>query len=144
GIGTLGGVELAGGGLTGPYETKEQEDEDFCFSATPNLDVLYSVLGIQNIYLGPYVRSDGTRGEGRRMHTLFMEVDSDLAKERASKIDTGVEAARAIPAPFDRAILGKDTAPGRQAILRTIQALQAQSDPIARARALVGVRKGEP
>jgi putative iron-regulated protein len=144
GMGTLGGVELAGERLTVPYETKEQEDEHSCFSDTTSLDVLNNALGIQNIYLGRYACSDGTRIKGPSLHELLTEIDPNLAKELAMRIDAGVEAARLIPDPFDRAILGKDTASGRQAIHRAIQALQAQSDPIARARSLVGTRKGEP
>ena len=144
GIGTLGGVELAGERLTVPYETKEQEDEHSCFSDTTHLDVMHNALGIQNIYNGRYTRVDGKRVEGPSLHALLMEADPALARELGAKIDAGVEAARSIPAPFDRAMMGKDSNPGRQAMRRTIQALEAQSDPIARARGLLGKRKGEP
>lgn len=143
GMGTLGGVELAGERLTVPYETKEQEDEHSCFSDTTNLDVVYDTLGIQNVYYGRYVRSNGMTVEGPSLHTLLLEVDPALAQELSKKIDEGVLAAKTIPAPFDMAIQGKDASAGRQAIHRTIQALQAQSDPLARARSLLGTRKGE-
>lgn len=143
GMGSLGGVELAGERLTVPYDTKEQEDEHSCFSDTTHLDALYDTIGIQNVYYGRYVRTDGTRIEGPCLNDLLSKADPDLAKEVASRVDAAVEAACAIPAPFDQAILGKDTDPGRKAIFHLIQSLQAQSDPIARAKKLLGTRKSE-
>jgi putative iron-regulated protein len=50
-----------------------------------------------------------------------------------------VQAAEAIPAPFDRAIL--PGAPGRAKIEATIQSLTAQSDQIVAAAAAVGIQK---
>lgn len=50
-----------------------------------------------------------------------------------------VRAARAIPAPFDQAVLGNDTAPGRVAVRRAIKAFQAQADTIAKAAATLGI-----
>ena len=144
GMGALGGVELAGERLTVPYQTKEQEDEHSCFSDTTHLDVRYNAVGIQNVYLGRYVRSDGTRIEGRGMDAVLRAADPELEKKLTAQIATSVEAAQAIPSPFDRAVMGKDTAPGRQAIRRTIQALQAQTDSISHAVRLVGMRQADP
>jgi putative iron-regulated protein len=51
-----------------------------------------------------------------------------------------VAAARAVPAPFDRAILGTDTAPGRIAVKTLIRALRAQADAIAKAGGVLGLK----
>lgn len=144
GMGALGGVELAGERLTVPYETKEQEDEHSCFSDTTHLDVLFDTIGIRNVYLGRYVRSDGTRVEGPGMDEVLRTADPELEKKLTAQIAASVAAARAIPAPFDQAVTGTDASPGRQAIRRTIQSLQAQSDLIAKAIPLVGMRKSGP
>ena len=61
GAGILSGAELAGERLTVPYETKEQEDEHSCFSDNTHRDIVYDVLGIQNVFLGRYVRTSGER-----------------------------------------------------------------------------------
>ena len=65
GAGILSGAELAGERLTVPYETKEQEDEHSCFSDNTHRDIVYDVLGIQNVFLGRYVRVNGERVEGK-------------------------------------------------------------------------------
>jgi putative iron-regulated protein len=52
---------------------------------------------------------------------------------------SSVQAAEAIPAPFDRAILPGN--PGRAKIEATIQSLTAQSDQIVAAAAAVGIQK---
>src|SRR5262249_17692877 len=59
GIGILSGSELAGERLTVPYETKDQEDEHSCFSDNTTADLLYDVIGIQNVFLGRYTRLNG-------------------------------------------------------------------------------------
>ena len=46
---------------------------------------------------------------------------------------------RAIPAPFDQAILGRDDAPGRVAVLRAIRALQAQTATFGVVAARLGI-----
>ena len=66
GAGILSGAELAGERLTVPYETKEQEDEHSCFSDNTHADIVYDALGIQNVFLGRYVRVSGERIEGTR------------------------------------------------------------------------------
>lgn len=143
GIGTFGGVELAGERLTVAYETKEQEDEHSCFSDTTHIDVSYDALGVQNLYYGRYVRCNGSRVEGPGVHQLILATDPALANELAKDVDAAVEAARAIPNPFDQAIQGNDKAPGRVAVHRTIEALLAQSEPIAKAFGIVGVRPSD-
>jgi putative iron-regulated protein len=139
GIGILSGAELAGERLTVPYETKEQEDEHSCFSDNTHRDILFDALGIQNVVMGRYVRSDGTTVEGRSLRDLVAHVDPALADRLETHVAGSVAAARAIPAPFDRAIAGVDAAPGRVAVKRLIAALRAQADSMAQAGAALGV-----
>ena len=139
GIGSLSGPELAGERLTVPYETKEQEEEHSCFSDTTHQDVIYDVLGVQNIYLGRYTRTDGSKVTGPSLRDLLGQTDRAFAGRLAAQIDTSLAAARSIPVPFDQAILGPNTAPGRVAIKKTIVSLQAQADLIARAASRLSV-----
>jgi len=140
GIGILSGSELAGERLTVPYETKDQEDEHSCFSDNTHRDLLYDAVGIQNVYLGRYVRASGERVEGHGVREVLARVNPALAAKLAEQMDASVAAARALPPPFDRAILGIDTAPGRVAVKRLITALRAQADTIAEAGVALGLK----
>jgi putative iron-regulated protein len=140
GMGALSGPELAGERLTVPYETKEQEDEHSCFSDNTCNDVIYDALGIQNIYSGCYRTTAGVRIEGPGVRHLLAAVDRAFADRLAAQIQTSVTCARNIPQPFDRAILGPNSAPGRVAIRQAIRSLQAQSDMIAQAATLLSIK----
>jgi putative iron-regulated protein len=140
GAGILSGAELAGERLTVPYETKEQEDEHSCFSDNTHRDVLFDMVGIENVLRGRYVRTSGTRIEGASPLDLVMKVDPALAQTLDRQIAAGITAARALPAPFDRAILGVDSAAGRRAVKGVITALRAQADSIAHAGVVLGLK----
>lgn len=139
GLGAFSGPELAGERLTVAYETKEQEDEHSCFSDNTHNDFIYDSLGVQNFYLGRYTRTDGTRLTGPGLHDLLKAANPKLAARLAREIEAGVAAARAIPAPFDQAILGADSRPGRKAIKRAIAAFWAQSRTIVEAATALGI-----
>lgn len=140
GIGILSAAELAGERLTVPYETKEQEDEHSCFSDNTQQDIVYNTLGIANVILGRYVRANGTRVEGPGVSALLAVIDAPLARKLVDQTETSLAHARAVPSPFDRAILGADSSPGRVTIKRLITALRAQADSIAHAGAALGLR----
>jgi len=140
GIGVLTGSELAGERLTVPYETKDQEDEHSCFSDNTHRDLLFNVTGIRNVYLGRYVRASGETVAGRSLADLVERVNPALAAKLARQMDASLAAARALPPPFDRAIRGNDSAPGRIAVKALITALRAQANAIADAGAALGLK----
>lgn len=140
GLGAFSGPELAGERLTVAYETKEQEDEHSCFSDNTHNDFIYDALGVQNFYLGRYTRTDGTRLSGPGIHDLLKAVSPKLADRLAKEIEAGLAAARAIPSPFDQAILGADSKPGRKAIKHAIAAFWAQSRTTVEAATALGIK----
>jgi len=140
GAGTLAGPELSGERLTVAYETKEQEDEHSCFSDNTHHDFIYDALGLENVWLGRYRRTSGEVISGPGLRDLLQRVAAPLAEKLTAQAAAGVAAARAIPAPFDQAILGPDTAPGRQAVKQAIGAFRALSDSIAKAGAALGLK----
>jgi putative iron-regulated protein len=140
GIGILSSAELAGERLTVPYETKEQEDEHSCFSDNTHRDVLFDMLGIENVLRGRYARTNATQIEGASPIDLLTKVDPALARTLDRQVAESMVAARALPAPFDRAILGVDSAPGRVAVKTVIAALRAEADSIAHAGAVLGLK----
>ena len=133
----LSGNELAGERLQVAWDTKEQEDEHSCFSDTTHQDTVYDAIGLQNIYRGQYVRPDGAIVSGPGLRNLAELVKPELLSDLDAKIDGTVAAAKAVPAPFDQAILGEDDAPGRKALMNTIGHAEDQSTLLRRlARAL--------
>ena len=140
GAGTLSGPELSGERLTVAYETKEQEDEHSCFSDNTHHDFICDALGLENVWLGRYRRTSGELISGPGLRDLLQRVDAKLTEKLTAQTAAGVAAARAIPAPFDQAILGPDTAPGRQAVKHAIATFRAESDLFAKAGAALGLK----
>ena len=118
----LSGFEMASERLNVAYDTNAQEDEHSCFSDTTHNDMVYDLVGISNVWNGTYRT---VKGPG--LKEVAEKADPALAKHLDARITASVAAARAIPVPFDQAILGEDNAPSRQAILRTIESLEEQA-----------------
>jgi putative iron-regulated protein len=59
---------------------------------------------------------------------LLRHENRPLATALEQALANTLQRLRAIPVPFDRAILGADSEPGRQAVRAAIEALEAQSD----------------
>ena len=123
GMSMLSGFEMASERLNVAYDTKAQEDEHSCFSDTTHNDMIYDLTGIANVWSGSY---GDLSGPG--LETLAGQIAPDLSASLDAKIKASVEAAKAIPIPFDQAILGEDDAPGRRAILNTIETLEDQAE----------------
>lgn len=134
GIGALAGTELSGERMSVAYEERDQEDEHSCFSDNTHSDILQNAIGIENVWLGRYGTMDGPG-----LDDLVRARDPALAARITQELRDGVERARAIPAPFDQAILGADTTPGRTAIRGAIEAHRRNGRSIVEAAALLGL-----
>jgi putative iron-regulated protein len=137
GVASLSSTELAGERLIVAYETKEQEDEHSCFSDTTTMDMEFNALGIANVHSGRYRRVDGSVLEGPGLDALLRARSPELAARLSRQIEASLAAARAIPAPFDQAVLGPDSAPGRKAIHAAIGNFQEQAVTLSEAAALL-------
>jgi putative iron-regulated protein len=137
GLGTLSGGELLGERLTVAYETRAQENEHSCFSDNTHEDLVFDAVGIQNVCLGRY--ANVVRGVG--LIELVRGENAALAAELERNVTGAVEAVSAIPAPFDRAILGDDASPGRRAIQRAMNALRTEADALAKVAAAFDLRQ---
>ncbi|MCU0761961.1 MAG: iron-regulated protein [Hydrogenophaga sp.] len=138
-LGSLSRGELAGERLEVALSSQDQEDEHSCFSDNTHRDAVTNAKGIENVWLGRYVRADGSTLQGPSLRELVAAKDAALAEKTTQQMRSSVQAAEAIPAPFDRAILPGN--PGRAKIEATIQSLTAQSDQIVAAAAAVGIQK---
>jgi putative iron-regulated protein len=138
GMGTLSGPELSGERLTVAYETKDQENEHSCFSDNTRADLEHDAIGIQNLCAGKYRRSTTSELARPGLCSLLTDVDPAFGSTLSEAIAASVTAVKAIPSPFDQAILGNDVAPGRVAIKRAIVALNAQTNALTKAAAALG------
>jgi putative iron-regulated protein len=134
GEGTLSGGELTGERMSVAYETKDQEDEHSCFSDNTHVDFRMDEQGLRNLLFGRY---GAVRGPG--LYDLVRTVAPALADQTLAAMQAASVAIYAIPVPFDQAILGPDSAPGRVAIAAAIAALNAQTDKIAECAQALGI-----
>jgi putative iron-regulated protein len=127
GMAKLSGPELAGERLTVAYETKNQENEHSCFSDSTQQDLANNALGIENVCLGRYRRTDGSRQAGPALCGVLKAAVPVFGARLANELRQSTRDTAQIPAPFDRAIQGGDEQPGRVAIARAIRSLRAQA-----------------
>jgi putative iron-regulated protein len=137
GLGSLSAGELGGERLSVAFETRDQEDEHSCFSDTTRDDLANDALGIQNGYLGRYGTLDGPG-----IDELVRQVDPTLDATVQAQLAASVAAVRAIPNPFDQAIIGADDSSGRVAVQAAITDLFAQGDSLSSVAAALGVSTG--
>lgn len=140
-LGSLSRGELAGERLEVALASQDQEDEHSCFSDNTHRDAVTNAKGIENVWLGRFVRVDGSTLQGPSLRDLVAAKNTALAGKTSQQISGSVKAAEAIPAPFDRAIAGAKDAPGRVSIEKTIASLTAQSNDIVAAANAVGISK---
>ncbi|MGV3756615.1 MAG: imelysin family protein [Verrucomicrobiota bacterium] len=140
GMGAFSGAELGGERTVVAYTTKEQEDEHSCFSDTTHQDMYYDQLGIMNVCLGRYVRPDKTEIRGPGLLEVIRNKDAPMADKLQQQLTASLQAIDGIPVPFDQAMKGRDTAPGRVALKKTIDALQIQTRTMAAAAKELGIQ----
>ncbi|MEM9481135.1 MAG: imelysin family protein [Verrucomicrobiota bacterium] len=138
GIAMLSAFEMASERLLVAYDSKLQEDEHSCFSDTTHNDVVYDLLGIKNVWEGTYTTLTGEKVEGPGFVALVEAKDPEMAKRISGFVSESYELGKKIPVPFDQAILGDDSAPGRVAILKTIESLEEQGELLQKAGKLLG------
>jgi putative iron-regulated protein len=119
GLGTLSASELSGERMLTAYENEDQEDEHSCFSDTTRDDIRGNAQGLENVYLG---RFGGMDGPG--LDDLVAARDPELDARMKMQLAAALAAIDTIPAPFDQAILGEDSSPGRMSILAAVRAVQ--------------------
>ncbi|MCY4036368.1 MAG: iron-regulated protein [bacterium] len=137
GIGEMSRGELAGERMTVAYEARSQEDEHSCFSDNTTVDIVGNAVGVEMVLLGSY--PGGVSGPG--LLDVIASQDAALARQLRSEVSASVNSARLIPAPFDQHLRDgvSDDDPGRVQVLRTIEALETQTDTIVAAADKLGI-----
>lgn len=141
GLGSLSRGELAGERMEVALSTQDQEDEHSCFSDNTHRDIVNNALGIENVWLGRYLRRDGSTLQGPSLRDLVAAANAQLAERTTKQIAASVAAARAIQPPFDREIIGGRDAPGRQRVQAAIDSLVQQSKDLVDAANAIGITR---
>ena len=121
--------------------SQDQEDEHSCFSDNTHRDIVNNALGIENVWLGRYLKPDGSTLQGASLRDLVAAKDAAVADRTTQDIAASVAAARLIQAPFDQEIIGGRDAPGRVRIQKTIDSLIAQSKDLTEAATALGITR---
>ncbi|MCV2217325.1 imelysin family protein [Thauera sp. Sel9] len=138
-LGILSRAELAGERIEVALDSQSQEDEHSCFSDNTHRDAVTNALGIRNVWRGEFRRADGSLLQGPSLNALVAEKDKALASEVDARMSASLEAAEAIPAPFDQAILAGN--PGRPKVEATVASLKRQTESLVQAADVLGIKR---
>jgi putative iron-regulated protein len=138
GMGSLSYGEQAGERMRLGLMLHDPEEEHDCFSDNTYNSHFYDGLGIRNVYLGRYVRTDGSVVEGPSVSALVAEADPALDAELRAALDESVLALSAIKTVgeagtgYDQ-LIATGNAAGEALVMTAIEALIAQTRSIERA-----------
>lgn len=96
GMGSLSYGEQAGERMRLGLMLNDPEEEHDCFSDNTHNSHYYNGQGIQNVYLGRYVRPDGTVIEGPSLAALVAETNPALDTEMRARLEATMVALGAI------------------------------------------------
>jgi len=144
GMGSLSYGELAGERMRLGLMLNDPEEEHDCFSDNTHNSHYHDGLGIQNVYLGRYVRTDGTTVEGPSLQDLVASADPALDAEITAKLDASVAALGAVKAAAEGGLaydsmLEAGNAEGERLISAGVDALVDQTRSFERAIAALGL-----
>jgi putative iron-regulated protein len=145
GLGSLSYGELAGERMKLGLMIHDPEEEHDCFSDNTHNSHYYDAVGMRNVYLGRYTRTDGSVVSGASVSDLVKDKDEaadqrvraalDLSVERLGDI---VQRAETVEA-YDQ-MIGEGNADGNAVIEKGIAALIAQAEELERAIAALGLQ----
>ena len=96
GLGSLSYGELAGERMKLGLMLNDPEEEHDCFSDNTHNSHYYNQIGIRNVYLGDYQRTDGKTVSGASVSDLIRARDPKLDTEMRGKLDATVAAMQAM------------------------------------------------
>lgn len=145
GLGSLTYGELAGERMKLGLMIHDPEEEHDCFSDNTHASHYYDVMGVRNIVLGTYTRTDGSIVSGPSLSDLVKaksaEADADLRTAidgSLARMSVIVERAKTVEA-YDQ-MIGEDNPEGNAIIQAAIDALLVQSRALERAMSVLGVK----
>ena len=146
GMGSLSYGELAGERMKLGLMLNDPEEEQDCFSDNTYNSHYYDGLGIRNVYLGSYTRTDGSIVTGPSLADLLTATDPSIATQLTAELDASVTALAAMKAAaeagmaYDQMLAPGNTA-GEALLTAAIDALVAQTASVDRAVTALGLTK---
>lgn len=146
GMGSLSYGELAGERMKLGLMLNDPEEEQDCFSDNTHNSHYYDGLGIRNIYLGTYIRADGSVMTGPALADLVAAIDPAVEAQLKSELDASVAALQAVKAAGDAGqtydtLIAPGNADGEALIMAAVSALVTQTASIDRAVTALGLSK---
>jgi putative iron-regulated protein len=138
GMGSLSYGEQAGERMRLGLMLNDPEEEHDCFSDNTYNSHYYDGLGIRNVYLGRYVRTDASVVGGPSVSELVAEADPAVDADLRQALDATMMALGAIKTvgeagtAYDQLLASGDAA-GEALVMSAIEALIAQTRSIERA-----------
>ena len=122
----------------------DPEEEHSCFADNTHNDHYYNGVGVQNVYLGEYVRVDGSLVAGPSLSDLVAETDAALDVEMQDKLSDAVMALGRIKIAAEAGfaydqMLERGNAAGEALIMGGVNGLIDQTRSIERVIAALGV-----
>lgn len=144
GMGSLSYGEQAGERMRLGLMLNDPEEEHDCFSDNTHNSHYFDGLGVQNVYLGQYVRIDGTLISGPSLSNLVAQTDPALDAEMLSKLSFTMQALGRIKTTAEAGfaydqMLERGNAAGEALIMGGVNALIDQSKSIERVVAALGL-----
>jgi putative iron-regulated protein len=142
GMGSLSFGEVAGERMKLGLLLHDPEEEHDCFSDNTHVSHLNDAIGVQNVYLGKYVRVDGTVVEGPSLSQVIAGKDATLDTEIKALLDDTVARMHVMAdraeggEAYDQQIAEGNTE-GNAVVQAAIDGLIAQTRGIERAVALL-------
>ena len=144
GMGSLSYGEQAGERMRLGLMLNDPEEEHDCFSDNTHNSHYYDGLGVQNVYLGEYVRIDGSVVSGPSLSDLVAATDADLDAELTGKLATTMMALGRIKTAAEAGfsydmMLERGNAAGEALVMGGVNGLIDQTRSIERVVAALGV-----
>ena len=144
GMGSLSYGEQAGERMRLGLLLNDPEEEHDCFSDNTHNSHFYDGLGVQNVYLGEYVRVDGTVVSGPSLSDMVAAVDPELDTEMRNKLATTMMALGRIKTAAEAGfhydqMLARGSEAGEQLIMGGVNSLIDQTRSIERVVAALGI-----
>ena len=144
GMGSLSYGEQAGERMKLGVMLNDPEEEHDCFSDNTHNSHYYDGLGVQNVYLGRYVRVDGTELSGPSLSELVAEKDAAVDAQLKSELEATMTALGALRDAAEGGfsydmMLERGNAEGEALIMAAVDGLVTHTRSIERAVEALGL-----
>ncbi len=146
GMGSLSYGELAGERTKLGLMLNDPEEEHDCFSDNTHNSHFYDGVGIRNVYLGTYTRTDGSVLAGPALADLVAAADPGVDTQLKAELDASVAALQALKDAGDSGrafdtLIAPGNAEGEALIMAAVDTLVTQTASIDRAVTALGLSK---